>query len=190
MPGLGASEASVQLVVDGAATAAAEGATLGGAYSIALPTDLRSGVHRVVARTPNPAYQVDALGAPVDPTVPQFLTSGTLTFTVDTTPPPVAVVSPRPSNPSLDSTPTLSFSAGEAGATTECQLLPSNPDWDPTCVSPTTYDTQLDGNYTFGVRATDAAGNVGTPATYSWHIGPPDGTPPTVAAQTPLADAT
>ena len=189
VPGIGASEASVQLVVDGSTTPAAEGATLNGAYSIALPVALPSGVHRVVARTPNPAYQLDETGAPVDPTVAEFLTSGTLTFTVDTTPPPVSIVAPKPSNPSASNTPTVGFSVGETGATAECQLLPSNPDWDP-CVSPASYDAQLDGSYTFGVRATDAAGNVGSPAAYTWRIGPPDTTAPAVAAQTPLANAT
>ncbi|HKG52250.1 MAG TPA: Ig-like domain-containing protein [Actinomycetales bacterium] len=189
VPGIGASEASVQLVVDGSTTPAAEGATLNGVYSIALPTELAGGVHRVVARTPNPAYQLDETGSPVDPTVPQFLTSGTLTFTVDTTPPPVSIVAPKPSNPSAVNTPTVGFSIGEAGATAECQLLPSNPDWDP-CVSPASYDAQLDGSYTFSVRATDAAGNVGTPAAYTWRIGPPDTTPPTVVTQSPQANAT
>jgi len=98
VPGRGVTEASVELVVDGSATPAAQGVTLDGGYSIALPTDLPGGVHRISARTPNPAYQLDEAGAPVDPSVPPFLTSGTLTFTIDT-PPPVSIVGsgPRPS---------------------------------------------------------------------------------------------
>src|SRR3954447_14924616 len=138
VPGIGATEASVGLIIDGATTPAVDGATLNGAYSLTLPTNLASGVHKGQARTPNPAYAVDpATGLPVDPAVPQYLTSGTLTFTVDTVAPPVAIVAPKPSNPSLDATPTVTFS-GEAGAAVECQLLPSNPAWDPTCTSPKT----------------------------------------------------
>jgi methionine-rich copper-binding protein CopC len=188
VPGLGATQATVELVVDGAA--AGTTTTVGGAYSLAPASALAQGAHRVQARTPNPAYSVDpATGTAVDPTVPQYLTSGTLTFTVDTVAPAVSIASPLPSNPSLDATPTLSF-ASEAGATYECQLLPSNAQWDPTCASPKAYDAQLDGKYTFNVRATDVAGNTSAAATYSWRIGPPDTTAPTLSAQSPAANAT
>jgi methionine-rich copper-binding protein CopC len=102
--------------------------------------------------------------------------------------PAVAITAPLPSNPSLDTTPTLSFSS-EAGATYECQLLPSNAPWDPTCASPKTYDAQLDGRYTFNVRATDVAGNTSPVATHTWRIGPPDTTAPTLSAQSPAANA-
>jgi hypothetical protein len=170
VPGVGATEATVELLVDGASTPAVGGSTSNGAYSFDLPT-LTSGVHTVKARTPNPAYQLDEFGNPVDATVPQYLTSGTLTFTVDAVAPATTIVAPFPSNPSADNTPTINFS-GEAGASYECQLLPSNPDWDNTCTAPSkTYDQQLNGTYTFNVRATDAAGNVGPLATRTWRIG-------------------
>jgi hypothetical protein len=187
VPGLGATQATVELVVDGTPTGTTT--TVGGAYSLAPATPLAAGVHRVQARTPNPAYSVDpATGAAVDPSVPRYLTSATLTFTVDDAAPAVSVNAPLPSNPSLDTTPTLTFSS-EAGATYECQLLPSNAQWDPACASPKTYDAQLDGRYTFNVRATDVAGNTGPAATYSWRIGPPDTTAPTLSAQSPAANA-
>jgi hypothetical protein len=172
VPGMGAAnEATVELLVDNASIPAVGGSTLNGAYALDLPA-LSSGTHTVKARTPNPAYQLNPdTGVPVDPAVPQYLTSGTLTFTVDTVAPTTTIVAPFPSNPSLDSTPTVNFS-GEAGASYECQLLPSNPDWDNTCTTPSkTYDQQLNGTYTFNVRATDAAGNVGTAATRTWRIG-------------------
>ncbi|HET7397585.1 MAG TPA: Ig-like domain-containing protein [Intrasporangium sp.] len=188
VPGVGASEVSVDLMLDGSTTPAASVTTLNGAYSIAPGVPLAAGTHRAQVRTPNPAYQLDANGQPLDPTVPQFLVSTTLTFTVDTTAPVSSIVSPFPSNPSADNTPTLNFTT-EAGARSECQLLPSNATWS-ACVSPITYDAQLDGDYTFNTRATDAAGNVGAPATFSWRIGPPDTTPPTLTSQSPAPNAT
>ena len=187
VPGLGATEATVELLVDGAPAGGTT--TTGGTYSLAPVTPLGGGVHRVQARTPNPAYSVDPVsGAPVDPSVPRYLTSGTLRFTVDTAAPTISMNAPLPSNPSRDANPTLSFSS-EARASYECQLLPSNPAWDPTCSSPKTYDAQLDGRYTFNVRATDVAGNTSAPATHSWRIGPPDTTAPTLTAQSPAPGA-
>jgi hypothetical protein len=43
-------------------------------------------------------------------------------------------------------------------------------DFEP-CTSPLTYDDQPPGQYTFNVRATDTAGNVGAAATHTWTIG-------------------
>jgi methionine-rich copper-binding protein CopC len=187
VPGMGpANEATVELVVDGAATAAASTTTLNGAYSLTPDLALTPGVHKVAARTPNPAYTLNPDGSPTNAAIPQFLTSTALTFTVDTTAPPVTIVAPFPSNPSADSTPTLNF----AGASFECQLLPSNPDWDPTCVSPKSYDAQVDGPYTFNVRATDVAGNVSAPVSRAWTIGQPDTVAPTVSGHVPATNAT
>ena len=61
-----------------------------------------------------------------------------------------------PSDTTTDATPTFTFS-GEPGSTYECRVDPGF-GWKP-CASP--YSVQLaDGEYTFSVRATDAAGNV------------------------------
>lgn len=151
----------VQLIVDNGAPRAT---TLTGSnYSAALAA-LPQGVHRVQASVTNPAFATD-------PTQPQFLTSPTLTFTVDTAAPAVSIVAPFPSSPSLDDTPTLSFTSSDPAARFECQLLPSNTAWDPTCASPKTWDRQLSGTYTFNARATDVAGNVSTIASRSVQIG-------------------
>lgn len=150
----------VQLIVD---TGAPRATTLTGSSYSATLTALTQGVHSVQARITNPAFAAD-------PTQPQFLTSAKLTFTVDTAAPAVSVTAPFPSSPSLDSTPTLSFT-GEAGARFECQLLPSNATWDPTCASPKTWDAQVNGTYVFNVRATDAAGNVSAMANRTVQIG-------------------
>jgi methionine-rich copper-binding protein CopC len=191
VPGVGASEAPVEIVLDGAATPAATTTTVNGAYSVPLDAALAPGPHRVQARTLNPAYTVDPeTGLPTDPAIPQYLTSGILSFTVDTTAPTTSIIAPFPSNPSADTTPTVTYRSDDPAASHECQLLPSNSAWDPTCVSPKSYDAQLNGDYTFNVRATDAAGNVGAPATFSWRIGEPDTVAPTLTGQSPASNAT
>ena len=130
----------------------AQAATVSGStYSITL-APLAHGSHTVQARA----------GAE---------TSGTLTFTVDTVAPTVALTTPFPSTPSLDNTPTLNFSSADTQARFECQLLPTNSTWDPTCASPKTWDAQANGAHIFNVRATDPAGNVSTTATRTLHIG-------------------
>ncbi|MDQ1621852.1 MAG: hypothetical protein QOH19_270 [Actinomycetota bacterium] len=190
VPGVGASEATVELIVDGGATPAAATTTVNGAYSVQLGTALAPGAHRVQARTLNPANGIGpATGLPVDPTVPPYLTSGTLAFTVDTAAPTPTMMAPFPSNPTLTNTPSLTYRSDDPAASHECQLLPSNSTWDPTCASPKSYDAQLNGDCTFNVRATDAAGNVGAPATFSWRIGTPDTVLPTMTAQSPATNA-
>ncbi|GAB3525705.1 hypothetical protein GCM10027402_23040 [Arthrobacter monumenti] len=191
VPGLGAAPATVQLMVDGAATAAATTATVNGRYSVALPKALAAGTHKVKARIANPAYAIDpATGAPTNPATPKYLVSQTLTFTVDTAAPPVKIGTSRPSHPSLDRTPTFSFSSTDPAASFACQLLPSNRAWDNTCASPKTYDAQINGDYTFKVRATDAAGNTSLPATYAWRIGRADTFVPKVISRAPGSNAT
>lgn len=139
----------VQLVVDGGAPRTA---TLTGSnYSLTLPA-LANGPHTVQA-------------------VAGGQNSGTLSFTVDTVAPPVSIVSPFPSSPSLDNTPTLNFTSSDGGARFECQLQPTNVTWDPTCASPKTWDAQVSGTYNFLVRATDVAGNVSPLASRTVQIG-------------------
>lgn len=99
------------------------------------------------------------------------LTSGTLRFRVDTVAPPVSIVSPFPSSPTLDTTPTLSFASSDPDVRFECQLAPTNGTWDPTCASPKTWDAQASGTYTFHVRATDVAGNISPAASRAVQIG-------------------
>jgi hypothetical protein len=142
-------EGPVELIVDGGAPLAAT--VTGSTYSL-TPASLAQGSHTVQARAGG-------------------LTSATLRFTVDTTAPAVAVTAPFPSTPSLDTTPSLTFSSADPQARYECRLLPTNGAWDPTCSSPKTWDAQTNGFYTFSVRATDAAGNVGVVANRNVRIG-------------------
>ena len=52
------------------------------------------------------------------------------------------------------------------------------------CTSPTTYTNLAEGFHQVAVRAVDAAGNVGPPATHAWTV---DTTPPPVAITAPAA---
>jgi hypothetical protein len=155
---------TVDLIVDGAATPAASAASTGSSYSLALATPLSDGVHRIQARITNPAFATD-------PTAPEFLTSTPVAITVDTTAPTATIAAPVPSNPSADTTPSFNFGSNENNSSYDCRLLPSNEIWETNCASGKTYDAQMNGVYTFNVRAVDAAGNVGKPAVHGWGIG-------------------
>lgn len=159
--GTATADATVELVVDGTGTGVTTVAT-GGAYSLTAATALANGAHTVQARI-------------IDP-VAGALTSNTLQMTVDTTAPLAPTFQSTPSNPSANNTPAFSFT-GEAAANLECQLLPTNATWR-SCTSPHSYDAQLNGDYTFNVRATDVAGNTGVNGTYAWRIGPAAPPPP------------
>jgi hypothetical protein len=146
----------VQIRVDGGAprTATLTGST----YSLKL-APLANGNHAVQA-------------------VAGGLTSGTLNFRVDTVAPSLSIVSPFPSSPTFDTTPTLNFRSTDTGARFECQLAPANAAWDSTCASPKTWDAQASGTHVFHVRATDVAGNVSPVQSRAVQIGSTVTAPP------------
>jgi len=130
-------------------------------------------------------------------------TPASSTWTIDLTGPDTTIDS-GPSNPSGNATPTFTFSSSETGSTFECRVDAGS--W-AACTSPHTTAALDDGNHTFDVRATDAAGNTdGTPASRTWSIdlGPPsvtitapttyvnasDPSTYTVTASTPDGDVT
>jgi hypothetical protein len=86
---------------------------------------------------------------------------------------PTTTIPGKPSNPSNDRSPRFAFSADET-STFECKL---DAFAFATCSSPWTYADLADGSHTFSVRATDTAGNLGSPTSYTWTI---DTVPPTV----------
>jgi hypothetical protein len=93
------------------------------------------------------------------------------TWTVDATP-PVTTITDHPQDPSGVTTASFSFSgddgAGSGVVGFECKL---DGDAFETCVSGKSYSGLGDGNHSFQVRATDAAGNTEpTPASFSWTI--------------------
>jgi sugar lactone lactonase YvrE len=81
---------------------------------------------------------------------------------------PAGTIGTSPTTPGSGRSPSWSFSA-EAGATFQCQLARGGTIISAfaACTSPKSYDLtgQVDGTYTFSVRATDTAGNVGTAST-------------------------
>jgi hypothetical protein len=90
-----------------------------------------------------------------------------LTWILDTAA-PVITISSVPSNPNMLATASFSFSANEPGATFKCKLDEGTYS---TCNSPDVLSAVTNGVHTFSVQATDAAGNVSTPATYTWTQG-------------------
>jgi hypothetical protein len=92
--------------------------------------------------------------------------TGVSSWTVDTVL-PVATITSSPSNPSNSTSATLKFGSSETGSTFSCRLDSGAPT---TCTSPFSYTGLLDGSHTFTVTATDRAGNVSVPATYTWTV--------------------
>ena len=85
---------------------------------------------------------------------------------IDTTA-PTATISQKPGNPSNTSSPTFAYTSNEAGVVYACRLELGG--FEP-CPSQKTYANLTDGQHAFAVRATDAAGNTGVAATYTWTI--------------------
>lgn len=96
--------------------------------------------------------------------------SGHTTWVVDTTPPPVPVVT-GPASPTNATGASLSW-PDEAGATFTC-ALDGNPY--PSCTSPVSLTGLAAGQHAFDVRAVDALGNTSAPGEAAWLV---DLTPP------------
>src|SRR5206468_1694694 len=88
------------------------------------------------------------------------------TITVDNANPLAPTITASPPNPSNSTSPSFSFT-GEAGGTFQCQLDGGG---FTACTTPKSYTGLADGSHTFQVRQTDAAGNTGPAASYTWTI--------------------
>jgi hypothetical protein len=114
--------------------------------------------------------------------------STTRVYTLDTTAPAPPTLVSSPGTPSPVHTPAWGFSA-ETGATTECQIVGPGGVVAPwaTCSSPYVADltAQPDGDYTFQVRATDAAGNVGPALSVPYTLDSTAPSPPTITSAPP-----
>ena len=93
-------------------------------------------------------------------------TAASFTWTVDTTPPTVTFTS-TPANPTNATSATFAFSVSETGTTQQCSLDGGT---FAACTSPKALTALADGSHTFQVKATDGAGNTGTPASFTWTI--------------------
>ena len=109
-------------------------------------------------------FQVQALNA--SGTGP----AASYTWTVDLTPPTVTIDT-KPPNPAPGTSSSFTFHSSENGSTFQCSLaLGADPDSFSACSSGKTYTNLANGDYTFKVRATDSAGNQGSPASYGWTV--------------------
>jgi hypothetical protein len=93
------------------------------------------------------------------------------TWIVDTQP-PTATINTAPANPSSGASAAFTYGSSQLGSTFACSLASQGQaDSFASCPSSgMTYAGLGDGSYTFKVRATDKAGNEGTPVTYTWQV--------------------
>lgn len=143
-----------------------DGAAPAGCSSPTTYMDLAEGPHSFAVRA------IDAFGVP-DPT------PATRSWTVDLTPPDTLIDDGPPAF--VAGTVTIWFHATQAGSSLACSLDGGG---FAACESPRTYAGLPDGPHTFGVRATDPAGNTdASPATRAWTV---DTTGPLVTIIRPL----
>src|SRR6267142_366816 len=107
-------------------------------------------------------------------------TPASYTWTIDLTALLVTITA-SPPNPSNQATASFSFGASTAGSTFSCSLDAAAA---AACTSPQNYSGLVAGGHTFTVTATDPAGNLAAPASFTWTI---DATAPvaTVTASPP-----
>ncbi|HEV2999390.1 MAG TPA: Ig-like domain repeat protein [Solirubrobacteraceae bacterium] len=106
-------------------------------------------------------------------------------YVLDATPPSAPDITASPGPVGSGSEPAWSFAA-EPGAAVECRLQRGGVDvrpWAP-CTSPRTFGLagEPDGDYTFSVRATDAAGNTGPAASDDHRVDRVPPAPPAIAS--------
>jgi hypothetical protein len=93
--------------------------------------------------------------------------AATYDWTVDTIAPLAPTLSNKPSSLTNSTSFSIDFTPAEAGGTVECSV--DGGLWAP-CTSPVTGSGLADGSHSVKVRQTDAAGNVGAEASYSWTV--------------------
>jgi hypothetical protein len=101
----------------------------------------------------------------------------TRSFTIDTTP-PTATIDAGPAGPTSDAQPTFTFHSSEANSSFQCSLDRGTASFIPCDAGSYRPAANLaDGSWTFRVKATDLAGNIGATATRAFVV---DTSPPTV----------
>ena len=95
-------------------------------------------------------------------------------------PPPAPTITSKPPGQTSSTDASFGFSDAESGVTLLCQLDGGGFS---TCTSPQSYSGLASGVHTFDVKARDPAGNVSSPASYTWTIA-------AAAPPTPTFDST
>jgi hypothetical protein len=80
---------------------------------------------------------------------------------------PIVTIDKGPRKQSNKAQAKFTFTSDEAGSTFSCSVDGKSPK---TCASPFTTKKLRPGKHTFGVRATDVAGNQSTEALYKWKV--------------------
>ncbi len=98
-------------------------------------------------------------------------TPATYKWKVDLTP-PTASINTKPANPSPGGSASFTYGSSEVNSSFECSLAKEGEgDSFSACnTQPKTYTGLANGTYTFKVRATDKAGNQGSPASFTWVV--------------------
>jgi hypothetical protein len=93
------------------------------------------------------------------------------TWLVDTQA-PTTTIKTSPANPSSGAAAAFTYEASQLGSAFACSLAPQGQADNFTSCPATgmTYGGLSDGTYTFKVRATDKAGNQGSPASHTWRV--------------------
>ena len=92
--------------------------------------------------------------------------TATWPWTVDVTA-PVATITSGPASPTKSTSATFKFNSSEGGSAFTCQLDNGAP---ATCTTGKLYTGLSNGSHTFILIATDQAGNISTPATWTWTV--------------------
>lgn len=87
--------------------------------------------------------------------------------------PPEATISSGPAQSVAPDPVDFEFSASETGSQFECRLDSGDENDFADCTSPIRYQSLSSGEHEFEVRATDTAGNVGSPASMRFNVGSP-----------------
>jgi hypothetical protein len=126
----------------------------GGNWTFTPSSALPDGTNTITARA------VDAAGNVSGP-------STGVSITLDSTA-PVSAIGSKPPAHSNSAAAHFTFSADDVAATFECKL--DGGAW-AACASPQDFSSLSEGDHTFNIRGTDAAGNTESPAkTYTWNV--------------------
>jgi Bacterial Ig domain len=93
--------------------------------------------------------------------------AATFSWTVDTTAPPIPVITSAPASLTNQTSANFSFSDNEAGVSFQCQL---DANVFSACSSPQAYSGLSQGTHTFKVLAQDPATNQSVAANFAWNI--------------------